>query len=179
MAPRKAIMPQGAPLLTRLTLIPAWITNYIHYGMWDKITYPFPNFNTATTDEWFHPTIYLASDYLSTPGSWHYPAHVFCLYLTLKSLHNWHFTTQTLPVRCAPSLPQHVPCGYVMWCDVLNIDCGYGSQWLLRGNHTLLSGPPLIGVPPHKTTQVWTTQGWSNVHFVDRSRMILHKKKWF
>ena len=26
----------GAPLLT-------WISNYIHYKVWDKITYPFPN----------------------------------------------------------------------------------------------------------------------------------------
>ena len=23
-----------------LTLIPAWISNYIHYKMWDEITYP-------------------------------------------------------------------------------------------------------------------------------------------
>ena len=28
-----------------LTLFPAWITNYIHYGILDEITYPFPNFN--------------------------------------------------------------------------------------------------------------------------------------
>ena len=30
-----------------LTLIPAWISNYIHYKVWDEITYPFPNFNSA------------------------------------------------------------------------------------------------------------------------------------
>ena len=23
----------------------AWIGNYIHYEVWDEITYPFPNFN--------------------------------------------------------------------------------------------------------------------------------------
>ena len=28
-----------------LTLIPAWISNYNHYKVWDEITYPFPNFN--------------------------------------------------------------------------------------------------------------------------------------
>ena len=27
-----------------LTLITAWISNYIHYEMWDEITYPPPNF---------------------------------------------------------------------------------------------------------------------------------------
>ena len=26
-----------------LTLIPAWIVNYIHYKVWDEITYPFLN----------------------------------------------------------------------------------------------------------------------------------------
>ena len=26
-------------------LIPAWIINYLHYKVWDEITYPFPNFN--------------------------------------------------------------------------------------------------------------------------------------
>ena len=30
-----------------LTLIPAGISNYIHYPMWDKITYPLPNFKGA------------------------------------------------------------------------------------------------------------------------------------
>ena len=33
-----------------LTLIPAWISNYIHYNMWDEITYPFLNFNGATVE---------------------------------------------------------------------------------------------------------------------------------
>ena len=33
-----------------LTLIPAWISNYIHYKVWDEITYPFLNFNGATVE---------------------------------------------------------------------------------------------------------------------------------
>ena len=37
-----------------LTLIPAWMNNYIHYKMWDEITYPFLNFNGCTVEvqEW-------------------------------------------------------------------------------------------------------------------------------
>ena len=31
-----------------ITLIPAWISNYIHYKIWDEFIYPFPNFNCAT-----------------------------------------------------------------------------------------------------------------------------------
>ena len=27
-----------------LTLIPIWISNYIHHKVWDEIVYPFPNF---------------------------------------------------------------------------------------------------------------------------------------
>ena len=30
-----------------LTLIPAWISNNIHYKVWDENTCPFPNFNGA------------------------------------------------------------------------------------------------------------------------------------
>ena len=33
-----------------LTLIPAWISNYILYNVWDEITYPFLNFNGATVE---------------------------------------------------------------------------------------------------------------------------------
>ena len=30
----------------------AWISNYIHYKMWEEITYPFPDFNGATVEVW-------------------------------------------------------------------------------------------------------------------------------
>ena len=33
-----------------LTLIPVWISNYIHGKGWDEITYPFLNFNGYTID---------------------------------------------------------------------------------------------------------------------------------
>ena len=35
-----------------LTLIPALISNYVHYNMWGEITYPFPNFNGYTVEVW-------------------------------------------------------------------------------------------------------------------------------
>ena len=35
-------------LLMSATLITAWISNYIHYKVWDEITYSFLNFNGAT-----------------------------------------------------------------------------------------------------------------------------------
>ena len=34
------------------TLIPARISNYIHCKMWDGITNPFTNFNSATVEVW-------------------------------------------------------------------------------------------------------------------------------
>ena len=33
-----------------LTLIPEWISNYIHYKVWYEIIYPFLNFNGATVE---------------------------------------------------------------------------------------------------------------------------------
>ena len=35
-----------------LTLIPVCISIYIHYKVWDEITYPFPNVNGATVEFW-------------------------------------------------------------------------------------------------------------------------------
>ena len=36
--------------LQELTIIPAWISNYIHFKVWDEIAYPFLNFNAATVE---------------------------------------------------------------------------------------------------------------------------------
>ena len=46
------IMPKWQ--LPALTLIPGLISNYIHHNMWNEITYPFPNFNSAIVEvcEW-------------------------------------------------------------------------------------------------------------------------------
>ena len=33
-----------------LTEIHTWINNYIHYKVWDEMTYPFPNFNGCTVE---------------------------------------------------------------------------------------------------------------------------------
>ena len=35
-----------------LTLIRAWLINYIHYDVWDEITYPFQNFSSCTAHVW-------------------------------------------------------------------------------------------------------------------------------
>ena len=40
----------GPLLLTCLTLIPAWISNYTDYKVWDEITYPFLNFYSCTIE---------------------------------------------------------------------------------------------------------------------------------
>ena len=44
--------PSGNNRWYGLTLIPAWISNYIHYKMWDEITNPFTHFNGATVEVW-------------------------------------------------------------------------------------------------------------------------------
>ena len=43
-----AIVVTTAPLIRQQ--IPTWISNYIHYKVWDEITYPFLNFNGGTVE---------------------------------------------------------------------------------------------------------------------------------
>ena len=35
-----------------LALIKAWVRNYIHYKVWDEITYPFLNFSSCVIEDW-------------------------------------------------------------------------------------------------------------------------------
>ena len=46
LSPRAPIYRHG------LTLIPAWISNHIHYEVCDEITYPFPNIHECTVEVW-------------------------------------------------------------------------------------------------------------------------------
>ena len=39
-------------LLTWLDFNPVWITNYIHYKVWNWITFPFPGFNGCIAEVW-------------------------------------------------------------------------------------------------------------------------------
>ena len=43
---------QGSLLLTWVTLIPAFINNYVYYKVCVEITSPSPNFNSATVEVW-------------------------------------------------------------------------------------------------------------------------------
>ena len=66
----------GPLLLTLLTLIPTWISNNIYHKVWGEITYPFPNFNSATIEvcELISSHILLAMwllIHVSKRGPWH------------------------------------------------------------------------------------------------------------
>ena len=70
-----------------LTLIPAWISNYIHYKLWYEITYPFSNLNSAAVKvwEWISNvifTLYWAYDYLSMLG-------LKLIHVSKRTLDNW------------------------------------------------------------------------------------------
>ena len=43
---------RGTNLLTYLTLILPWISNYIHCKVWDEVTYPSSNFNDCYIEVW-------------------------------------------------------------------------------------------------------------------------------
>ena len=40
----------GTIIYPGLTLIPVWISNYMHHKVWDELTYPSSNFNGATVE---------------------------------------------------------------------------------------------------------------------------------
>ena len=42
----------GAPLLTWINSIPAWISNHMPSEMWDEIINSFPNFNGYRVEVW-------------------------------------------------------------------------------------------------------------------------------
>ena len=55
-----------------LMLIPVWISNYIHYKVWDEITYPFQNFNGCIVEvwEWISNSIPLYIEHVITYPCW-------------------------------------------------------------------------------------------------------------
>ena len=55
-----------------LTLIPAWISNYIHHKVWDKIIYPLSNFTGKTFEvwEWMSNLIPHVSGHVITYSCW-------------------------------------------------------------------------------------------------------------
>ena len=53
-----------------LTLIPAWISNYIQSKMWDKITHPFLNFNGTTVEVWQWISNFISHFTVITYPSW-------------------------------------------------------------------------------------------------------------
>ena len=69
-----ALKPASGPFYKHaLPLIPALISNYIRYKVWDEISYPITNFNGRTVEvgEWiskFVPHFTWECDYLSTLG---------------------------------------------------------------------------------------------------------------
>ena len=48
----KAVARLGPFDLHGITLIPAWISDYMRFQGWDEITYPIPNFNGCTIEVW-------------------------------------------------------------------------------------------------------------------------------
>ena len=62
----------GPFYLHGITLIPTWISNYIHCKVWDEITKPFLNFNGATVEfsEWIDNIIPYFTGHVITYSWW-------------------------------------------------------------------------------------------------------------
>ena len=51
------MMTRGPFYENDLTLTPVWINNDMSSKVWDKIAYPFPNFNIVTVEVWIGKVI--------------------------------------------------------------------------------------------------------------------------
>ena len=48
----EVLLHHGPLLITRISLIPAWLNNHINDSSWDKFADPFPNVNVAAVEFW-------------------------------------------------------------------------------------------------------------------------------
>ena len=109
----KSLLLPGVPF----TNIPAWISNYTHYNVWDEITYSFLNFNDCTVEvhDWISNFIphFTGCDYLSMLGfKWNHVSKSgprWCRqYLGRQWRQNWHHDSVRFSVLLLPD-PIH-PC---------------------------------------------------------------------
>ena len=64
------------------TLIPSWISNYIHYNVWDEITHPFSDFKGAAIEVWEWRSNFIQ----------HFTEHVITYNADLSSIRpNWTY----------------------------------------------------------------------------------------
>ena len=70
---------KGPLLLTWFKFNPSMISNYIHYKMWDEITYIFPNFSGATIEvwEWISSLIPHLTGHVTTNSYWWHQANTW------------------------------------------------------------------------------------------------------
>ena len=128
-------LPNWAPVarFTEMTLIPAWIINTFHYKVWDKTTFPFPNFNGCT----FHPTLCWTCDYLQrlkinhvskgghrqlncTDDKWSVYFLTLCFHLTFRSLTKLQTIHEEIVVWSLPGY-HFIYCTYFTRVKIINI----------------------------------------------------------
>ena len=98
--------------LTCFNLNPALTSNYIHYNVWDEITYPFLNFQRCKrwslgVDKYFHPTLYWVYDYLYMLGLKLNHVNKRCHWYEV--IFTWPPAPMSMPWFLQPTLKQHFP----------------------------------------------------------------------
>ena len=88
------LLSMGPFYLHGLTLIPVGISNYVHYKVWDKVTYPFSNFNSGIVEVWK-----LIHDFIP-----HFTGHVIMLVKAVSGMQpipylQWGFDCATDEIR--------------------------------------------------------------------------------
>ena len=95
-----------------VTLIPSWISDYIHFKVWGEINYPFPNFNGATVEVWEWISNFIPH------FTWHVITHP-CWDQSYSVLVFYH-------TRCGPCLVN-----LICFCDIFNTQCVPLRWWII------------------------------------------------
>ena len=106
--------PVGAPFVWHgITLFSAWISNYLHYEVWDEITRPITNSRGCTLEVWQWKNNFIPYSI----------GHVITLPCWVKVPHSylWVFQTGSYPL-CSPIIQtDDLPLSQAKWSIILPI----------------------------------------------------------
>ena len=93
------------PFWNGLTLMTAWISNPIHYKVWDEITHSLPNFNSATIELWelMSKFILYFTGHVNTYPCWYSETCIKWQLNIVVSQDRWSFTTGRINIILCPS----------------------------------------------------------------------------
>ena len=132
-----------------ISLGPTWISNNIHYYLWNEITYPFQNFNGATVDvrEWLSNFIRHFINYVITYPRWNLSSDM--LVKGAPCARNKIFLGTLMPINqygAIESTPHthNDHCDHLGWNNVNHILCVHYSDIIMNAIASQITGVSIV-----------------------------------